>query len=113
MAASAIFFCIAISVLFICVRQYRSALYAADSILLEEIIVQTADDNGQSMDQGDVIAALMGALEYDVEINGYLISKTLHQETMIADYPIPDGYYKKTYQYDSKGTLIRICYTSR
>lgn len=60
----------------------------------------------------ELIASLFGTLEYDLEINGFLISKYEHTVDQIGDYNIADTNYSKSYFYDSNGNITRIIYTT-
>ena len=63
--------------------------------------------------KGYIIALLLEPLEYDIQINQYIINKHFHDTSKIHNYIIVDDWFKKTYQYDNEGNIERIIFVGR
>ena len=109
---STIIFCVAITLLL-----HQSASY---SKLLEQIkckdepliYQQPWDKDEPLVTYAELIASLVQPLEYDMEIDGLLISKYDHTVDQIESYDIKNTKYRKTYAYDSNAVVTRIIYKS-
>lgn len=103
-------FCIAVSVLFIIYHSYISALDSAKQINKDKIIVtQFSDIKETTVTKGMIITILLNnPLEYDMEIDGLLISKSENTRENITTYHLNYEKYNKSYAYDSKGKITRI-----
>lgn len=108
---STILFCVAITVFL-----HQSTSY---SKLLEELksmdqpaIYQQEREEELFTTYPELIASLVQPLEYDIEIDGLLISKYEHTVEQIESYGIKNTRYEKTYAYDSKGAVTRLIYRS-
>lgn len=94
-------------------RTYLQTLEIVRNQQKEEVLYQqyySADK--EIVSYAELVAILLRPLEYDIRINKALISKETHQPDLITDYNIEIGDYKKNYEYDAGGDLVRIIYTS-
>lgn len=60
------------------------------------------------LEKEEIISLLLEATDYDILVNGVPIPKGYHTGMQIAEYPIPDGDYRKQYQYNPDGTITVI-----
>lgn len=120
-AVSVILFCMAITGLFHQARSYAKLVktvkecYSNEQVLYEQKAEPTKNQNslyGNCCSYTELIATLCNPLEYDIEINGLLISKYEHTGSQIDDYAIASTDYLKSYAYDQNGAVTRIIYTS-
>lgn len=114
-AVNVLIFCIAITILLnrassylSLIKSVKNAYNDSDALYQDEYI--DIDTDYVTYDQ--LITSLFSTLEYDLEINGLLISKYEHTIDQIESYNIADTKYIKSYFYDSNGNVTRIIYTS-
>lgn len=106
-------FCIAITVLLVEYSSYITALQTSEELLKEDIMFEQAHTVDQGIiTRGEIITCFLDTLEYDLEINGQLISKSENVKNNISSYSIPDKQYQKSYAYDNNGNITRIIFTS-
>lgn len=104
-------FCISITVLLISYHSYLNTLNSAKRIQKNDIIYQQYQENEKDIaPRSEVIALLLHELDYDVEIDGILISKSEDTEENISSYYITHEKYLKSYAYDNDGIITRIIY---
>lgn len=111
--AFAIFlFCIAVTILFFTYHSYISTLTTAKQINTDKIMhEQYSDIKEPTVTKGMIITMLLKyPLEYDMEIDGLLISKSENTRENISTYRFDHEKYKKSYAYDSKGNITRIIF---
>jgi len=85
----------------------REGWKAEDTVFYEQYI-----EEEDVISNAKLIASLFHELEYDIEVNGYLIRKQEHKAEKIMDYKIEATEYRKSYQYNTEGNIERIQYTS-
>jgi len=112
-AVSTILFCTAVVHLLHQTSSYEKLLVYIeqkyrDSDALYE--VREYEPKEEIISYAEIIMMLCGTLEYDIEIDGRLISKVNHSIASIEEYSIKTGKYRKSYRYDEKGNLTRIVY---
>jgi len=104
-------FCIAATILLIGCRCYEIVLNSSNQILNEEIMYEQYNDIDENIfTKGEIVTLLFNELEYDIEIDGFLISKIENVKENILSYSIPDADYLKTYVYDNNGNITRIMF---
>lgn len=112
-AISAIIFCGAIILLFNQVKSYSKLLNVIQAEYTQESVMYESSYTGSDdVSYHELIASLFDTLEYDLEINGLLISKYEHTVDQIDTYIIANTAYTKSYYYDSSGMVTRIIYTT-
>lgn len=120
-AIETIIFCIAVTLLLIQAKQYTNILQTLNhteqknSLMYEEQKIYTDNQHEmlvESISYKGLIASLCDTLEYDLEIDGLLISKYEHIPEHIEEYNIKEKRYRKSYAYDTCGNVTRIIYTS-
>lgn len=112
-AFGAILFCAGIFVLLYGAAQYNKALDTARNNYKdkENLYQQYNDSEDEIISKGELIATLYSGLEYDVEIDGLVIDKDVHNREFIDTYKIDKEAYKKSYLYDENGNIKMIIYT--
>jgi hypothetical protein len=106
-------FCAAVFLLFMEFRNYESVLLHTKFIFEEKIVYEQDNESEERpIKKGEIIASLFLQQEHDMEINGYLISKTQNTKDLLLSYNIPNTDYVKSYAYDNSGTITRIIYSS-
>lgn len=112
-AVSAIIFCIAVALLFRQVKNYTQLLSEVKNHYQNtEALYQSEYFGSEVTTYAQLIASLSHPLEYDLEINGVLISKYEHTTDQISEYHIANTNYRKSYFYDFNGNVTRIIYQS-
>jgi hypothetical protein len=112
-AFAACIFCIAISLLLFGYRNYTRLLIISNAILNEDVMYEQYNDiDKEEFTRGEIVTLLFNQLEYDIEIDGFLISKVENTRENISSYPILDASFLKSYAYDSKGNITRIIFTN-
>lgn len=109
---STILFCVAITVFLHQYTSYSKFLEQLKSMDQPAIYQQERDEEKLITTYPELIASLVQPLEYDIEIDGLLISKYEHTVEQIESYGIKNTRYRKTYAYDSKGAVTRLIYRS-
>jgi hypothetical protein len=109
-AFGSIMFCAGIFILISSANNYKETLeivrqnYKDDIILYQQFNPVMED----IVTYPELIAMLYSRLEYDIEINGVLISKDIHSRELIQNYGIRDTDYIKSYEYNEKGEITKI-----
>lgn len=110
-AFAIVLFCIAVTILLVTYHSYIATLNNSKKIQKEEIMFQQYRERKENIVfKSDVITMLFHPIEYDLEIDGYLISKTENVKKNVATYMINHDRYKKSYSYDNKGNITRIIF---
>lgn len=111
--ASAVLFCISIAVLTFFTNSYSALLEETSKMIYDqELYQQYNQENKETITYSELIASLMQPLDYDIKVDGLSISKYEHYVDMISDYSIRNGVYHKRYQYDNRGNITLVIYTS-
>lgn len=109
---AALMFCIAISLLLFGYRSFMSVVASSKEITDEQVIFEQNHEFEEAfVTKGDLIAMLFTPLEYDIEIDGFLINKYENVKDNLSSYPIVEANYRKSYVYNDDGNIIRILYT--
>lgn len=106
-------FCVALTVLALFNHNYNMSLNAAKKINKNHVMYeQNININDECIvKKGKIISELLDdPLEYDIEIDGFLISKSENTRENIENYKIDHDIYKKSYAYDSNGNVTRIIF---
>lgn len=112
LACAGLFFCVGVYFLLYGINTYnRSLTTVREKIKDDEIIYQQHYSEEKFVTYSELIATLFQELEYDMEIDGLLISKYEHQAEHIINYDIEVSNYMKSYFYDSREKLTRVIYT--
>lgn len=105
-------FCLAIFCLFMNDRGYSEALQSVAKLKKENVIFEQYNDEGRDIvTRAEIIDSLCTKLDYDIEIDGTLISKSGNTKLYISTYKINCNKYLKSYSYDNKGNITKIIYT--
>jgi hypothetical protein len=105
-------FCMAIVILFNCYSNYNNILITVKENQNEDIIYEQNNESEESsVSRGEIITMLFGQMEYDIEIDGVLISKIDDTKENIATFNINHEEYLKSYVYDNKNNVTRIVFT--
>ena len=109
---AAIMFCIAVSLLLFGYRSFMTVVASSSKVVEEQVIFEQKHELVEPfVKKGDLIAMLFTPLEYDIEIDGFYISKHEKVKDNLSSYPIADANYSKSYVYNEDGNIIRILYT--
>jgi SHS2 domain-containing protein len=112
MAFSAIVFCFGIFVMMNEAKAYHNALTTVRGLFKEEEIYQQYNaEDLETISYAELIATLILPQEYDLMIDGTVISKMEHDADKISGYGIRKTYYRKSYRYDDNGKINLIIYT--
>lgn len=111
-ALSGILFLMGIFLLFNFAKVYHKSLnlLREDIKDQEEVIYQQNLMEEAIITYSELIAMLFQPIEYDIEIDGLLIENKIHNAELISTYNIAHTNYKKDYQYDANGKIIKIVY---
>ncbi len=89
--------------------------YREYNIILETVANNSNEDLGpvhetysKVYSKGYIISLLFEPLDYDVQVDNYLINKNTHDKSRISHYELSKEYYRKEYIYDSKGNISKI-----
>lgn len=108
----ALMFCIAVSLLLIGYRSFMTVVACSKEIAEEQVVFEQNHELKEPyVTKGELIAMLFTPLEYDIEIDGFFISKYENVKDNLSSYPIGEANYRKNYIYDDDGNIIRILYT--
>lgn len=111
LASAGIIFCIGVFYFIYGINTYNKALTTVrESIKDDKIIYQQYYSNEEIVTYSELIAVLFQELEYDIEIDGLLISKYEHQAENIINYEIEVTSYSKRYVYSASEKITRIIY---
>lgn len=111
LACAGIIFCIGVFYFIYSINTYNKVLTTVrESIKDDEIIYQQYYSNEEIVSYSELIAVLFQELEYDIEIDGLLISKYEHQAENIINYEIEVTSYSKRYVYSASEKITRIIY---
>lgn len=112
-AFAVILFCFAVSILLFGYRNYMDAFNISKDILKEDIAYeQVYEITKSTVAKGEIIAMLFTPLDYDVEIDGCLISKGEPGKDKPDTYPVKRSAYVKSYEYNSNGSIKKIVFVS-
>lgn len=105
-------FCMSIIILFHCYSNYNNLLITVKDYQSQDVIYEQYDENkSEAVSKGEVIATLLGQIEYDIEIDGVLISKIDNTKDNISTYGISHEKYLRNYVYDNSNNITRIVFT--
>lgn len=111
LACAGIIFCIAVFYFIYGINTYnKSVTTVREKIKEDEIIYQQYYSNKKDITYSELIAVLFQELEYDIEIDGLLISKNEHQAENIINYEIDVTDYSKSYVYNAGEKITRVVY---
>ncbi|MDF2473841.1 MAG: hypothetical protein K0R21_1623, partial [Anaerocolumna sp.] len=112
-AVSVLMFCTAISVFLLLYSNYQKEINISNSFLTESIAFEQYNDVKElNFTKGEILIMLIYKLEYDIEIDGLLISQYENVKENISNISIEDKEYFKSYGYDTNGNITRIIFTS-
>lgn len=112
-AFTILIFCLSINILFTLNKNYGDFLNASSKILSEDIAFEQTNTLEKIIyTKGEIILMLLNKLDYDVQIDLILISKSENIKENITDFNILDKNYTKSYAYDNKGNITRIIFQS-
>lgn len=112
LGCAGLFFCVGVFFFLHGINTYnKSVTNVREKIKDDEIIYQQKYSDEKTVTYSELIATLFQELEYDIEIDGLLISKYEHQAEYITKYNIKVTNYIKSYFYDSREKLTRVIYT--
>jgi hypothetical protein len=80
---------------------------SSENILYEQYIDEIQETN---VSYADMVTTLFGDFDYDIQINGLLISKVDFNYHDFDFSNIPKRNYKKSYIYDSSGNIKKVNY---
>lgn len=106
-------FCMALTILVICNKQYLKTLDAAKGIQKGQVMYEQVNNINSDciVKKGEIISDLLdNPMELDMEIDGVLISKSENTRENIEEYKIDHEKYRKRYAYDSNGNITRIIF---
>lgn len=111
LACAGIIFCIGVFYFNYSISIYNKLVTTVrEKIKDDKIIYQQYYSNEEYITYSELIAVLIQELEYDIEIDGFLISKYEHQAESIINYEIEMANYRKSYVYDTSEKITRIVY---
>lgn len=111
LACSGIIFCISVFCFIYGISTYnKSVTTVREKIKDDEVIYQQHYSDERTVAYSELIATLFQELEYDIEIDGLLISKYEHQAENIINYEIEVTNYNKRYVYSASEKITRIIY---
>lgn len=112
LAFNVFMFCLAVWVLHSENTAYLHALKAASKIQKEDVIYEQHNDKDREniVKKAEVMSVLFDSLEYDVEIDGTLISKSENVKMFLTTMKFNHKEYQKSYAYDSSGNMTRVVY---
>lgn len=112
-AFAILIFCLSINILFTLYKNYGDFLNVSSKILSEDIAFEQTNTLEKIIyTKGEIILMLLNKLDYDVQIDLILISKSENIKENITDFNILDKNYTKSYAYDNKGNITRIIFQS-
>lgn len=109
-------FCLGIYVFFLGIGQYNSVLDKAINNYEDEYIVSMKSLEHREdiyYTRGYITALLFDPLDYDIQIDNYLINKSFHDKSRINDYRLNSDFYKKQYIYNSEGKISKVVFTKK
>ncbi|NLZ82588.1 MAG: hypothetical protein GX915_02875 [Clostridiales bacterium] len=112
LAFAGLFFCVGVYFFLNGISTYNKSLSTVrGKIKDDERLYQQNYSNEKTVTYSELISSLFRGLEYDIEIDGFLISKYEHQPEYIINYDIKETNYIKRYFYDKGEKITRIIYT--
>lgn len=111
---STLIFCIGFYVFVISFNEYSNLLAVAiDNYQDEDIVLEVGvrDNDIESYSKGYLITLLLEPLDYNIQIDEYLIEKNFHSKNKINEEVFLYDYYVKEYVYDLDGNITRIKFT--
>lgn len=112
---AACIFCLGIYLFMIGINEYNAFLdKAIDSYGDEDFVsyVPYKREDEVYYTKGQILTLLFEPLDYDIQIDSYLIKKQDHDKSKIKNYIFLNDYYIKHYIYDFDGNISRIEYRS-
>lgn len=111
-ACAGILFCMGVFLLIYGTGTYSKSIAAVrEKVKDDNIFYQQYYPDAKIVTYSEVIATFFQVLEYDIEIDGYLINKIDHQAEKVVHYNIDKTDYFKTYLYDANGNVRKIVYS--
>lgn len=112
-AFAVLMFCIAVTLLFTAYRNFITIYNISKDIKEDQIIYEQMQEITQPVvSKGEIITMLLTPLEYDIEIDGFLIRKDENTKENVTSYPILESDFIKIYEYDSNGNITKIIFKS-
>src|SRR5690554_250406 len=111
---STFLFCIGIYIFIFSFNEYNRLFEKVVEGYQDEYLVsQVANKNNDKTyySKNQIIALLLEPLDYDIQVDFYLIKKSSHYKSKIKDYIISNGLYDKQYIYNSQGEVIKLQFT--
>lgn len=110
---SVLAFCIALLLMLHQVNTYHTMLKTTKNQLVDPVVLEQYNASDITIvPYGKLIAMLFHPLEYDIQINDFIIRKSEHDYSKISAYPLAPVHYKKTYSINENDTIKCIVYTS-
>lgn len=110
-ATFVLMFCLAITYLFWQYSSYLGVVKASNDMMTEDVMYEKYNEvKDITFTKGEIILFIISELEYDVEIEGLLISKHENVKENIEHYVIDEDVYVRTYGYDVYGNITRIIF---
>lgn len=109
-------FCLGIYVFFLSFNEYNTVLNNVtdnyeNEYLVSSKVMEIEEEIYYS--KGYIIALLFDPLDYDIQIDNYLIDKSFHNKSKIKDYRFDSNFYKKQYIYNSEGNISKVLFTRK
>lgn len=108
-------FCIGIHVFMLSYNEYDKAYEkAVEGYQNEYVVTQVASKTSDkvSYSKNQIVALLLEPLDYDIQVDSYVIKKDFHNKSKIKEYTISHGLYDKQYIYNSQGDIIKVQFNS-
>jgi hypothetical protein len=110
-AFAVLMFCFAVTLLFTAYRNFNTIYNISKGIKEDQIIYEQSQVITQPVvSKGEIITMLLTPLEYDIEIDGFLICKNENTKECVNSYPISGSSFIKIYEYDSNGNITKIIF---
>ena len=113
-ALATIVFCIGLFLMVTEARIYHDVLTTTREKYKEynnEMFQQYNIEDREVITYAEIITTLFQSLEYDILVDSTSISKHEHNTDKINGYGIRNTTYRKSYQYDEKGNIMKVIYT--
>lgn len=92
---------------------FHTMLKATKSQLADPVVLEQYNSSDLTIvPYGELIAVLLNPLEYDIQIDDFIIRKSEHNNSQISSYPINSESYIKTYLINEKDNVKCIVYSS-
>lgn len=111
-ACAGLVFCIGMIIFLHGIRTYNKSISTVrEKIKDDNVLYQQYYPDEEIVTYSELIASLFQILEYDIEIDGFLINKYEHFAEKVISYNIQETDYSKSYLYDANGNVTKIVYT--